>query len=122
MNFRASVSISILLIMVIRVSGVAVQSSGPYTDGKVSQSTVNNALKKAQSQKKILMVEFGANWCVDCVVLARTLDESPTKKYFQQHFVVLRVDVGKFDHNLDLMKALGVELNAIPTAVFFDQD
>jgi len=98
------------------------QSYQPYSEGKVSKEKVDKALAKARSQQKFLMVEFGANWCEDCVVLAQTLEKGDTRKYFKTHFEVLRVDVGRFDRNLEIAKTLGVEMNAIPTAVFFAPD
>jgi protein disulfide-isomerase len=98
------------------------QSYQPYSEGKVSKEKVDKALAKARSQRKFLMVEFGANWCEDCVVLAQTLEKGDTKKYFKSHFEVLRVDVGRFDRNLEIAKTLGVEMTAIPTAVFYAPD
>lgn len=98
------------------------QSYQPYSEGRVSKEKVDKALAKARSQQKFLMVEFGANWCEDCIVLAQTLEKGETRKYFKTHFEVLRVDVGRFDHNLEIAKSLGVEMNAIPTAVFFAPD
>ena len=55
-------------------------------------------------------------------MLAENLDKGETKDYFRQHFVVLRVDVGEFNRNLEIPEAVGVKLNAIPTAAFFAPD
>jgi len=122
MKAAATFLVALLALLFLRSGETAARASQPYRQGKVTQSTIDNALKKARTQKKILMIEFGANWCEDCLVLARTLEEGDTKKYFKDHFFELRVDVGRFDRNLEIMKALGVEMNAIPTAVFFDPD
>jgi len=91
-----------------------------YNETLVTKAMVDQALKTAKAEHKFLMVEFGANWCEDCVVLAHNLEQGQTRVYFDKHFVVLKVDVGQFDRNLDLAKSLGVDLNkGIPTAVFF---
>ena len=109
MRFR----ILTLLFLLTATSLLAVQAYEPYKAGKVDQSKVDKALQTARSAKKFLMVEFGANWCEDCIVLSRTLETGATKDYFEKHFVVLKVDVDKFDKNLEIAKALGVEMNAI---------
>ena len=101
----------------------AAKPKPPYQEIKVTQTMVDSALKQANAQQKLLMVEFGANWCEYCVVLARDLEQGDTLSYFQKHFVVLKVDVGKFDKNLDIAKSLDVDLQrGIPTAVFFARD
>jgi thioredoxin len=91
-----------------------------YDENKVTPAMVDEALKTARSQNKFLMVEFGADWCSDCVALARSLEQGQTAEYLRNHFVVLKVNVGQFDRNLDIAKSLGVDLNkGIPTAVFY---
>jgi hypothetical protein len=42
------------------------------------------------------------------------------RDYIKAHFVVLNVDVGQFNRNIDIAESLGVDINqGIPTAVFF---
>jgi thiol:disulfide interchange protein len=95
----------------------------PYKEVRVSHSMVDTTLRRARSEHKILMVEFGANWCEDCRALARDLDRGGTGNYFQTHFVILKVDVGQFDKNLDIAKSLDVDVDrGIPTAAFFATD
>jgi hypothetical protein len=45
--------------------------------------------------------DFGADWCPDCVVLGTTFIRPATAKLLSGYHVV-RVDVGEFDHNLDI--------------------
>jgi len=69
------------------------------------------------------MVEFGADWCPDCQVLTKQLNEPLLRDYVSGHFVVYTVDVGQFDKNLDLAKSLGVDVGqGIPTAAFLSAD
>ena len=111
-----------LLALALTCGSIAAQNFAPYKEVKVTQADVDKAIRQARAEKKFLMVEFGANWCEDCLVLVKTLDEGNAKTYFRQHFVVLPVDVGFFDRNQEIAKALDVQLNAIPTAVFFAPD
>jgi thioredoxin 1 len=94
-----------------------------YQPTNVTPGMLAHAIKTAREQNKFLMVEFGANWCEDCVALARNLEQGETRDYFQKHFVVLKVDVGQFNRNLDVARSLGVDLDkGIPTAAFFAPD
>jgi len=117
----------LLVLAFTSIQGIAQQKDDgkakPYKEIKVTSVMLDAARKQATSQQKFLMVEFGANWCEDCIVLADNLEKGETRDYFQKHFVVLKVDVGQFDKNLDIAKSLGVTLDkGIPTAVFFAPD
>src|SRR5262249_57914393 len=122
---KKSVFIGFATILLLQTFVAAPQSRAPhiYDDTNVTMAMVDRAVQTAKSQHKFLMVEFGANWCGDCVALARHLEQGQTQDYFQKHFVILKVNVGQFDRNLDLAKTLGADLSkGIPTAVFFDPD
>ncbi|HYR84546.1 MAG TPA: thioredoxin family protein [Terriglobia bacterium] len=88
----------------------------------VTQRELDALFTTARAQHKYAMIEFGANWCGDCLDLSRELEESPTREFVQQHLVVLRVDVGNFDHNLEAAHSLGVDMSVIPAAVFVAPD
>ncbi len=81
---------------------------------------IGEALKHARAEHKFLMVEFGANWCSDCKELSRHLEDAAMRDYLRSEFVVLKVDVGRFDRNADTAKSLGIDINnGIPAAAFF---
>jgi len=112
-------SLTVLLTFILLQSG----TSKPYPETKVTKAMVDDALGRARAEHKFLMIEFGANWCEDCVALAQNLEQGQPRDYLQKHFRILKVDVGQFDRNLDIAKALSVDLNkGIPTAVFFAPD
>jgi thioredoxin 1 len=81
---------------------------------------LDKARASAQINHKFLMVEFGADWCSDCLELSKELETGAVRNYLKEHFVVLNVDVGQFNLNIDVAKSLGVDIDqGIPTAVFF---
>ena len=94
---------------------------GPYDSGLNVKKALAEAQARAASGGKLVMVVFGANWCTDCLVLHRSLENGATRDYALRNFEFVDVDVGKFDRNLDVARHLGVNLNkGIPAAVFLD--
>lgn len=66
-------------------------------------------LTAAKQHKRILLV-FGANWCVDCHVLDNAFHQPRIAPLLNANFLVVHVDVGKYDKNLALAKQYHVDL------------
>lgn len=64
------------------------------------------ALAAAAADGKPVLLDFSADWCPDCVVLAR-LFERPEFAEYLRGFHVVRIDVGYWNHNLDVAKLYG---------------
>lgn len=95
----------------------------PYNSDADAKKDLAAAQARARVAKKGVMVIFGANWCPDCIVLHRLLDESETHAYVRAHFEIVSVDLGRFDKNVDLAQRLGVNLDkGIPAAAFLAAD
>jgi thiol:disulfide interchange protein len=129
-NVRTSLQNSLILLMLAVAIGtaIAIQKERDATPrlaspSQVTRTRVDQALRKSKILNKILMVEFGGDWCEDCVVLNRNLEAVGVRDYFQTHFILLRVEVDQSDRNLDVAKSMdaGVE-HGVPTAVFFGPD
>jgi protein disulfide-isomerase len=97
---------------------------GRFNGAAVTQEELEVAQSQAHALNKFLMIEFGANWCSDCRALSHQLGENSAKDLLREHFVILNVDVGQFDRNLEVAKSLGVDIigRGIPTAVFVSPD
>ncbi|MGA9795083.1 MAG: thioredoxin family protein [Rhizomicrobium sp.] len=89
----------------------------PYDEHADANSVVNAALAKARAEHKRAFIDLGGNWCGDCRVLAALMDEPDFQAFLDAHYVVVTVDVGRFNRNLqipgrwnatDEMKAGGV--------------
>jgi thiol-disulfide isomerase/thioredoxin len=79
------------------------------------------ALSTTKLQNKKLIVIFGADWCPDCHALNSMLVEEKVSKLIQSKYIVLKIDVGRFDKNLDLNELLGDPIdNGIPALVILD--
>lgn len=76
------------------------------------------SLATANSQNRKLIVIFGADWCPDCRALDGILAEPDIKAILDAEFVMMKVDVGRFDKNLSLNEKLGNPIqNGIPSLV-----
>jgi thiol-disulfide isomerase/thioredoxin len=105
------------------LSAAAQTPAGPYDTKADAQKDIAAAQQRAKASKKYVMAIFGANWCKDCVVLHKLLDEPATKSYVDAHFEVIGVDLGRFDKNMDVAKSLKVDLDkGIPAAAFLASD
>ena len=93
----------------------------PYDESTDAHAMVADARQQALQGGKILMITFGANWCMDCRTLYHNLKADDVMAYTESVFHFANVDVGKFNRNRDLAEDLGVDLTrGIPVAIFFD--
>jgi len=79
-----------------------VDLSAPYDANADPAKDIAAALVAAQAGHKYVLLDFGANWCPDCLVLAQLFEDPAVKPFLEAHFVVARVDVGQWDRNLDI--------------------
>jgi thioredoxin 1 len=94
----------------------------PYNETAVAKADITRALEQAKSDGTKVLIIFGANWCKDC----RQLDKSMSggsRDLIIKKFIVVKVDVGNFDKNLDLsMKYGNPTKKGIPAAVILSAD
>jgi thioredoxin 1 len=96
---------------------VALAASLPYDDAGDAHVALRSALVEARSQSKDVLVIFGANWCEDCRDLDRAMHGS-SASVIDPLFVVVKINVGNFDKNLDLAARYGNPIQGgIPAAV-----
>ena len=99
-----------LLLMLFAASSLA--ADGPYDESADARREVQRALADAAVAKASVLVVFGANWCADCKILDMTMRKDPTSALVAREFKVVKVDVGRFDRNVDLATAYGVPLKS----------
>jgi thioredoxin 1 len=110
-----------LLLML--ASGTAAAATLPYDAGANAKTDVQRTLIAAQADHRPVLVIFGANWCEDCRALDHALHSGKNAALIAREFNVVKVDVGHFDHNLDVSAAYGDPIkNGIPAAVILSPD
>jgi protein disulfide-isomerase len=95
----------------------------PYDESADAKAAVRQALDAAKLTQVPVLVIFGANWCPDCRALDQALQTGRNAELIKQEFNVVKVDVGRFDRNLDLAQAYGNPTKkGIPAAVVLSPD
>lgn len=75
------------------------------------------------TEKKRVLLVFGGNWCYDCHVLDRALHEGSAAKVMKESFLLLHVDIGEGDKNLDLLKKYKIPLDkGVPAVAILRSD
>lgn len=81
-----------------------------YPSDADATKEIGEALKAASGHKKRVLLIFGGNWCYDCHVLDRALHEGEAGKIVKESFLLVHVDIGEGDKNLDLLKQYKIPL------------
>ncbi|MFZ6861966.1 thioredoxin family protein [Undibacterium sp. Ji67W] len=94
----------------------------PYDEAADAPALVTKALAEAKAANKDVLVIFGANWCKDCLELSKSM-QGQSAALIASKFVVVKVNVGQFDKNLDLANGYGNPIKkGIPAAVVLKPD
>jgi len=94
-----------------------------YPANADAKKEIDEALNQAAAEKKRVLLVFGGNWCYDCHVLDRALHEGDAGKLAKESFLLVHVDIGEGDKNLDLVKKYKTTLDkGVPVVVVLGAD
>jgi len=82
-----------------------------YPDPSKAKSDLTAALKTAAQTHKRVLLDFGGNWCGDCQVLDIYLHDPANIGLLEANFIVVHVNVGQYDANLDIAEKYDIPLN-----------
>lgn len=95
----------------------------PYDELADARAAIRAALGAVGAGPRRVLIVFGANWCEDCRSLDQALKSGRNAELLAREFEVVKVDVGRFDRNLDVAKAYGDPIRkGIPAAVVLSAD
>jgi len=94
----------------------------PYDEQADARTVVAAAKARARANHKLLLIDLGGNWCLDCRLLAGTMDLPQLRKFIDAKYEVAVVDVGRFDKNLDIPAHYGIKdrLEGVPAVLIVD--
>jgi thioredoxin 1 len=108
-----------LLAVVTLMVALACQAADPiYNESADARAEIEQTLAQAAAAGVPVLVIFGANWCGDCRILDLAIKQGPSAPLVAREFKVVKVNVGRFDRNVDIAQSYGVPLkNGIPAMV-----
>jgi len=90
--------------------GLAPVSQSIFDEKADAHQEVASAIREASKTGKNIILDFGANWCGDCHALEAQMQKPELAALIAKSFVVVNVDVGRFDKNLDLAQKFRIPL------------
>ena len=98
-------------------------AAGPYDESANAKAEIRAALQASRDSRTPVLVVFGANWCGDCKMLDTAMKTGKSAPLIAREFRVVKVDVGKFDRNVDIAETYGVPLKqGIPAVVILSPE
>jgi hypothetical protein len=94
----------------------------PYDEQANARTVVAAARARAKARHKLLLIDLGGNWCLDCRLLAGTMDLPALHSFLDAKYEVAIVDVGRFDKNLDIPAHYGIKdrMEGVPSVLIVD--
>jgi thiol-disulfide isomerase/thioredoxin len=97
---------------------VPVDIHAPYNENAVPGDDIAKALEQSKNDGKLVLLDFGANWCPDCLVLTVLFEDPAVKPFLEENYHVVRIDIGMGDKNLDVSEKYDNPINkGIPAVV-----
>ncbi len=93
-----------------------------YPDPQQAGADLAAALKTAAQTHKRVLLDFGGNWCGDCMVLDLYFHDPGNRPLLEANFVLVDVNVGHMDANQDIAEKYGVPLDkGVPALAVLDE-
>jgi thiol:disulfide interchange protein len=93
----------------------------PYDETANAHQAIRAALALAKIDHKYVLLDFGGNWCPDCIVLAKLYQTDPLKSFVDKNYHIVSIDIGQFDKNLDIDTQYSSPItNGVPAVVVLD--
>ena len=94
-----------------------------YDPNADATADIAAAMALAKADGKRVLLDFGADWCPDCHVLAAYLHGAAGSRLVDASFHVVPIDVGYWDHNVDVAATYGSPITqGIPAVVVLTPD
>jgi hypothetical protein len=96
----------------------------PYDENADADADVNAAFARARTERKLVLIDLGGNWCVDCIILSGILSLPEVNAFVDAHYVTVYVDVGRFNRNLQIPARFGItkRLHGVPAVLIATPD
>jgi thioredoxin 1 len=97
------------------------EASEIYSETANAKVDIQKALLQAGKERKRVILIFGGNWCPDCKVLDFYLHDPRNLSLLNANFVLVHVNIGHYDKNLDVADKYLVPLKkGVPAMAILD--
>ncbi len=96
-----------------------------YDEAADAALQVEQALAKAKTENRRVLIQWGGNWCGWCHLLHDMFEKNAKiRRELMYEYDVVLVDIGHMDKNEDLLKKFDVDLkgNGVPFLTVLDSD
>jgi len=104
----------------------AVQAAATiYPEVARAHTDIEAGLKEAAKTNRRVLVDFGGNWCPDCIVLDRHFHASENAPLLEKHYVLVHVNVGDkgITENFAVAERYGIPLKkGVPALAVLEPD
>jgi len=121
MDMKRAIFLSVICLLVLVPLRAKVGGQAIYDESADARQQIATAITRASKAGKNIALDFGANWCPDCHALDAQMHSPELANLVEKNYVVVHVDVGRFDKNIDIAKKYGVPIHrGIPAVAILD--
>lgn len=92
-----------------------------YPEVSAANADIADALKQAKASHRRVILDFGGDWCPDCQVLDLNFHNSSNLPVLEKNFVLVHVNIGHMDQNIEVAQHYGVPINkGVPALAVLD--
>lgn len=93
----------------------------PYDEQADADAKIAKATASARTSHKLLLIDLGGNWCLDCRVLAAVMDIPAVATFVKRHYELVSVDIGRMDKNQQVPARYGLDhVQGVPALLVID--
>jgi len=121
-NFAlARAAVSVLVALSVASAFAQFQPRHIYDENADAHAEIRDALATAAREHKRVILDFGGNWCGDCQILDIYFRRQPNADLLNASFVLVDIDIGRMDHNVDIAQKYEVPLQrGVPALAVLD--
>jgi thioredoxin 1 len=107
---RQSKNAVMFIAMVAGTMGLRAATRPIYNEHADAGKLLQTGIAEARRTGKNVALIFGANWCSDCHALDAQMHQGELQQIVRRDFVVVKIDVGRFDKNVAFAARYGVPI------------
>jgi thioredoxin 1 len=125
-TIRSALAAPIVALFVTALTALGVQAAPMiYPEIAHAHADVEAGLMEAAKTNRRVLVDFGGNWCTDCIVLDRYFHAAQNAALLDKHYVLVHVNVGAkgITDNFAMAGRYGIPLEkGVPALAVLESD